>query len=213
MANALKDIYENHHKDLNKSGFSIMKEIRGKLISDYIGEGKDVLDIGCRDGTLTSFFVKNNRVTGADIDLNSLEAAKNKLGIETVFMDLNGDWQELGEKRFDAVVAGEVLEHLYYPDRVVEKIKKLLKPEGIFIGTVPNAFSFKNRIRYLLGQKRFTPLADPTHINQFGLNDLREVLKKNFGSVDITGLGKYARLSKAFPSLVAFILMFICKNK
>lgn len=189
-----------------------MKEIRGKLISEFIGEGKTVLDIGCRDGVLTSYFSQKNTVTGADIDMVSLEQAGKGLGIKTVFMDLNGDWSELGGQKFDVVVAGEVLEHLYYPELVMDRVRSVLNPGGIFIGTVPNAFSLKNRLRYLMGDKRATPLADPTHINQFGYKDLRKGLESKFKNVTIIGLGRFEKLSRMFPNLVSFIMMFVCKD-
>lgn len=212
MGNTLGEMYERHHQRLSKSGFSIMKEIRGKLISEFIGEGKTVLDIGCRDGVLTSYFSQKNTVTGADIDMVSLEQAGKGLGIKTVFMDLNGDWSELGGQKFDVVVAGEVLEHLYYPELVMDRVRSVLNPGGIFIGTVPNAFSLKNRLRYLMGDKRATPLADPTHINQFGYKDLRKGLESKFKNVTIIGLGRFEKLSRMFPNLVSFIMMFVCKD-
>lgn len=212
MGSALGDIYEHHHSSLNKVGFSIMKEERGRLLNQFIGNGKKILDLGCRDGILTSFFAEGNQVVGTDIDSKVLELAKNNLGIETVLMDLNSDWSELGEKKFDVVVAGEVLEHLYYPDKVVKKIKNVLNQDGLFIGTVPNAFSIKNRLRYLVGKRENTPLADPTHINQLGLKDLKNLLVPYFKSVEIIGLGKYARLSNLFPNHIAFILLFVCKK-
>ena len=115
MKDNLRMIYENHHKTLKKEGFSIMKEVRGDLIKKSIGIDKRVLDIGCRDGSLTSYFIDGNDVTGVDIDAHSLELAKNKFGINTIMMDLNGDWSELNEDKYDVIFAGEVLEHLYYP--------------------------------------------------------------------------------------------------
>ena len=185
-----------------------MREERGVLIKQLVGKNKKVLDIGCRDGALTAYFAEGNEVLGIDIDNIALAEAKRFLSIETMNVDLNGEWSELSERKFDVIVAGEVLEHLYYPSRVVLRIKKHLVKGGMFLGSVPNAFSLKNRLRYLLGQKNHTPLSDPTHINQFSYGELREMLERNFQNVEIIGLGRYTSISKMFPSLMAFDLFF-----
>jgi 2-polyprenyl-3-methyl-5-hydroxy-6-metoxy-1,4-benzoquinol methylase len=210
--NFLKDIYEQHHKDKKRVGFSILEKERGRLLKNFIGTGKKILDLGCRDGTLTKYYVDGNQVLGVDIDATALEIARKNLGVETLEMDLNRSWEELGDKIFDVIVAGEVLEHLYYPERVIKKIKERLNRGGIFIGSVPNAFSLKNRVRYFLGKKQNTPLEDPTHINHFSYKELRNLLSRNFKEITIIGLGRYKLLAKIFPNLFAFDLFFVCKD-
>lgn len=211
MNTSTQKIYEEHHSKNRPEKFSILEIERSNLLKKYIGKGKKVLDIGCRDGNLTRYFLEGNMVTGVDIDENALKKA-NDLGIKTICIDLNGDWNELKGQKFDIVVAGEILEHLYYPEKVVEKVISLIGPEGMFVGSVPNAFSLKNRFRYLLGEKIFTPLEDPTHINQFSYDELVKIFSKYFRDVEIVGLGRYTFLSKYFPSLFAFDLFFVAKN-
>ncbi|OGZ94660.1 MAG: hypothetical protein A2633_01425 [Candidatus Sungbacteria bacterium RIFCSPHIGHO2_01_FULL_47_32] len=209
---SLQKIYETHHKEDRSTGFSILEDERGKLYGSILGTGKTVLDIGCRDGALTRHFSNGNKVLGVDIDSISLGRAKQTLGIETMLVDLNGDWQELAGRVFDGAVAGEVLEHLYYPERVVEKIILRLKPDGVFVGSVPNAFSLKNRIKYLFANKHFTPLEDPTHITQFSAHELNGMLRRHFSSVKIIGYGRLGVLARMCPELFAFDLSFVCKK-
>ncbi len=208
MIDSLKEIYKHHHATSRERGFSVLKEERGNLLKELVGTDKQVLDIGCRDGGLTQFFKEGNQVLGLDIDQNALNEAA-KLGIETKIVDLNGDWSELGNREFDVVVAGEVLEHLYYPEKVAGRAAKHLKVGGKFVGSVPNAFSLKNRLRYLMGSKRYTPLSDPTHITQFNARELETILNKHFQHVEIRGLGRYEKLAKFSPNLFAFDLFFI----
>ena len=212
MSSSTQQVYEKHHLEHRESGFSIMAEERGVLLKHFIGNGKRVLDIGCRDGALTKYFAESNEVLGIDIDTSALGEARVSLGIEIMNIDLNGNWQELADRKFDVVTAGEILEHLYYPEEVILKVKKHLKEGGLFVGSVPNAFSFKNRLRYLLGQKKYTPLSDPTHINQFSYLELRSIFKKHFKYVEVIGLGRYHKLSKWFPNAVAFDLFFRASN-
>ena len=86
------------------------------------------------------------------------------------------------------------------------------KRSGKFVGSVPNAFTLKHRIRFLFGSKKNTPIDDPTHINHFHIEELRGILSKHFGSVEIIGLGTYKSLIKISPNLFGFDLFFVCKD-
>ncbi len=208
---SIQQIYESHHASKRSQGFSIMEKERGELLKKYVGTGKKVLDIGCRDGALTKWFTEGNDVLGVDVDTVSMKRAEENLGIKTQFVDLNGDWSELTGQQFDVITAGEILEHLYYPEKVIAKVKNHLKPQGVFLGSIPNAFNLKNRLRYLTGKKRGTPLDDPTHITQFSAPELEKLLKENFSDVKIYGLGRYQKLAQLNPNLFAFDLFFVAK--
>lgn len=211
MVSPLEDMYTTHHKGGRRKGFSILETDRGELFRILVGEGKQVLDIGCRDGTLTRYFIKGNTVLGIDIDTVLLKEAHENLGIETATFDLNGSWSDVSGRTFSAVVAGEVLEHLFFPSEICKKVRAVLEIEGVFVGSVPNAFTLKHRLRYLFASKAHTPLSDPTHINHFSVHELRAMLLKHFDEVTIYGLGRYTFLSRYFPSLFAFDLVFCAK--
>lgn len=206
----LEHIYGLHHREKRGEGFVLLGEERGTFLATHIGTGKRVLDIGCRDGALTRFFHTGNSVTGVDIDAQALARAKQTLGIQTEHLDLNGPWP-LPPQSFDAVVAAEVIEHLYYPDVVLGKIATVLKPGGVLLGTVPNAFSLMHRLRYVLKRKKGTPLEDPTHINHFTVAELEGVLKKHFREVTVQGFGRFKTLARLFPQAFAFDLAFIAR--
>jgi len=208
----LQKIYSKHHQQGGRCGMSILKEERGKFFKEKIGENKKVLDIGCRDGILTEMYRCNNDVTGVDIDIEALKVAKDNLGIKTMELNLYGDWN-LSNVFFDVVVAGEVLEHLYFPQKIIKKITKVLKEDGVFLGSVPNAFSLKNRLRLMLGRKRGTSLEDPTHINHFSYSEFRHILEKYFKDVKIYPLGNFAWADKFWPGMFSFGFLFEAKNK
>ncbi len=208
----LEETYTSHHTKGGRRGTTMFGEQRGEFLREKIGTGKKVLDIGCRDGELTKEYYKGNEVLGLDIDTEALEKAQNKLGIKVKHADLHSNWGV--EKSFyDVVVAGEVLEHLYYPDTVLSRVCEVLNDKGSLVGSVPNAFSLINRIRLFLGNKKGTPLSDPTHINHFKRSELKSLLERCFDDVSIIPLGKYAWLDKFFPGMFCFMLMFEAKNK
>lgn len=208
----IEEIYRHHHKHARGDGFILLGDIRGAFLRERIGTGKRVLDIGCRDGALTAQYASGNEVTGVDIDGAALQRAKERLGIAVVHMDLNSSWDAVAGGSFDVVVAAEVLEHLYYPDLVLEKIARVLKPGGILLGSVPNAFSLKNRVRLLLGQKAHTPLADPTHINHFSHGELQSSLSRSFVDATVFGMG-HSVLAKYGLGLFAYGFLFYGRKK
>lgn len=212
MENFVQKIYENHHLKNRPENFSVLEKERGLFLKKHVGIGKKILDLGSRDGNLTRYFVRDNDVTAVDIDRNALLRVSKNLGIKTICADLNGEWDELNGEKFDVIFTGEILEHLYYSDQVIEKVLLHLNRGGLFIGSVPNAFSLKNRLRFLKGSKKFTSLSDPTHINHFSYKELKELLQKYFQDVKIIGLGRYIWLSRIFPSFFAFDLFFVVSN-
>jgi len=213
MKEQLASLYEEHHKTRRPQNFAILIKERGAFLRKHIGTGKKVLDIGCRDGALMREYMNGNTVTGVDIDRTTLAEAA-KLGITTKFMDLNDEWTELGVGQFDVVVAAEFLEHIYYPERVLKKIVSVLKPGGLLVGSVPNAFSLKNRLRFFFGTKKGTPLEDPTHINHFSRRELLGLLRREFVSAEILPLVRkpFSYIAPLAPGLIAFDLLFVARK-
>ena len=103
MNKSLEHVYGTHHAKRRGEGFMLAGEARGAFLSSAVGTGKRVLDIGCRDGALTTFFVTGNRVLGTDIDSQALGRAHASLGIDTEQADLNGPWP-FPDSSFDAIV-------------------------------------------------------------------------------------------------------------
>jgi len=205
---------QNIHISRNKKrmgDIGLYGKERGEIFSRWLGKGNKVLELGCRDGSLTKLFADGNKITGADIDKEALELFEKNLGGKTYCLDLNSEWPFM-ENEFDAVVASEVLEHLYKPAEVVEKIARILKSGGIFIGTVPNAFSLANRIRLFMAKPNKTALADPTHVHHFSRRELKLILKKYFPEAEVGAIGRLAFLDKIFPGMFSFLLVFRCKK-
>jgi len=211
MASSLEQIYGSHHAQRRGAGFVLLGDVRGAFLREAVGTGKRVLDIGCRDGALTASFAEGNTVVGTDIDSEALARAHATLGIETKQIDLNGEWG-IAPHSFDAVVAAEILEHLYYPSVVIAKVAHVLTPEGVFAGTVPSAFSLVNRLRYLFKIKKGTPLEDPTHINHFTVREFRSLLEQEFTDVRVAGFGRLGWLARTFPQTFAFGLFFAARG-
>lgn len=178
---ALEEIYCSHHVRGDRYGYLYCHGARIPFIKDWIGKGKRVLDLGCRDGMLTAGFAQGNDVIGVDIDRKALAIAETKLGIETAWLDLNFEWP-WEKEAFDCIVACEIVEHLFFFEEFLKKVHKTLKSGGLFIGSVPNAFRMRNRWKFLFGKEYET---DPTHVRQFSYEKLQKSLSVFFTAIEI----------------------------
>jgi 2-polyprenyl-3-methyl-5-hydroxy-6-metoxy-1,4-benzoquinol methylase len=194
--NSLEQIYHKHHQRGNRYGYLFCHGERGPYLNQWIGKGKRVLDLGCRDGMLTQSYADGNKVTGVDIDREALQLIEKKLKIETHWLDLNHEWPFLAGS-FDVVVACEILEHMFLLDVFLQNIQETLRHGGLFIGSVPNAFRMRNRWKFLWGKEIEN---DPTHVRQFSYNKLHETLSKYFSSIEIIPIrGKIAPFISVSP--------------
>ena len=132
---------------------------------------------------------------------------KKNLNIETIWADFSLQIP-LPTSSFDVVIAGEVLEHLPYPGITISEVSRILKPEGLFIGSVPNSYHLKNRLRVLKG--RLIDY-DQTHLRAYNVMLLRQYLEKEFVVEELTS----SRGKSAFFSIAWFgrDLVWRCKKK
>jgi len=183
VSSSLGQLYEAHHRQRRNDGDFVFVPERIPLFQEAIGKGRHVLDLGCRSGALTRHFLEGNAVVGIDVDPAALAKAQ-QLGITPVVADVDEPLQ-LDSETFDAVVAGELLEHVRFPRALVAEVRRVLRPGGVFVGSVPNAFRMQNRLRFLRGLQ---PERDLTHLHMFTSKDIRALLA-NFVGVRVTPLG------------------------
>lgn len=169
----LEQRYREHHREDRSPDFIWAQPERTKLFSELVGgPGRRVLDLGCRYGALTEYFAEGNEVTGVDIDREALEHAEARLGIQALWADLD-DPLAFMDATFDVVVIGELLEHIREPQRLLDQAHRVLRPGGTLVGSTPNGFRLKNRLRFLAGGH---PEDNPTHLHLFSPADIRELL-------------------------------------
>lgn len=109
-----------------------------------------LLDIGCGHGEFGAL-LKSHGWTVAGVDLDPLQiAGASSRGLEATLCDLTHGLPH-PDGRFDAVYAGELIEHLVDTDAFLVEVARVLRPGGVFVLTTPNLASFENRVRLLLG--------------------------------------------------------------
>lgn len=172
MKESYKDYYKNHYKstftkaDIDEWVKWFDSQWRFINKKTRLKRKMRVLEIGPGFGGFYHVLQQHgsHEYLGLDLDPDIVKFT-NKFYKTTVFKyksieDLRDN------KGFDLIVAFEVLEHVENPGNVANKISKLLKPGGMFIGTTP--YPFRRNI-----------ISDATHISVLHPENWRRVF--NYG--------------------------------
>lgn len=102
-----------------------------------IPENCSVLDVGCNSGDFMEKLVKEKKgmtVKGVDLSESAVAIAKSR-GLDAVLGD--GESLPFEDGIFDYVVLMEVLVHVFDPKKLLSEIKRVLKKDGVLIGSSP----------------------------------------------------------------------------
>jgi SAM-dependent methyltransferase len=135
------------------------------LYEAHVGPDDRCLDVGCGDGRKSGLWLVEHAgsYVGVDVSEVAVDAAR-RLGLDGRRID---DAAELpfADGSFDVVVCTEVLEHLFAPQIAVAELRRVLRPGGTLIVTVPNVAYWRKRLELsLLG--RWDPLGDALSVAQ-----------------------------------------------
>ena len=126
----------------------------------YIPPGGLILEIGCAQANSCLLLAESGyRCVALDLKENFLKYSQEKYEFGKMWW-FCGDGFALPFKprQFDAVLLLEFLEHVAYPEELLNQLTEYLKPGGVAIATTPNGDCFNNRLPNLtaLGKERQT---------------------------------------------------------
>ena len=119
-----------------------------KIISDLIDENSHVLDVGCGDGILMEYLVKEKKV-----NIRGIEISKTKVqnciakGLTIIEGNAEEDLKQFPDKSFDYVVLSQTLQAFLNPEKVINELLRIGKQA---IVTIPNFGYWKIRFHLLL---------------------------------------------------------------
>ena len=153
-----------------------------------------ILDIGCGGGILCEPLARlGAKVTGIDENKKAIEAAKkhskkNKLKIN--YKVLSYDEIKLNEK-FDVILSMEVLEHIDDIGILISNSKKLLKKNGIFLGSTINKTLSSYLLAIVFAENILRLVPKKTHIWSKFIKTNRikkELILNNFTNINFQGV-------------------------
>lgn len=114
-------------------------------------KGKKVLEIGCGLGVCSINFAKAGaEVTAIDLSQKSIDIAKKNaeaVGVGDKINFFQGNAEELSswlpKEKYDIVFSFGVIHHSPHPEKIIQEVKKYMKPKGIFKVMVYHRYSWK----------------------------------------------------------------------
>ena len=171
------------------------------MVVGLVPEGSSVLEFGCATGYMTEVLVKQrgSRVTGIELDPDA--AAQANAHCDRVIV---GDAEtldlaaELEDKRFDAVLFADVLEHLRDPGALLRRVRPFVAEGGVVVASIPNIAHISVRLALLGGEFRYRELGllDDTHLRFFTRESIVDLFESS-GFVISTWLRRRIELDDA----------------
>lgn len=209
---ALTDIYSKSYYEDGEVGYKgyigtfekyhdTFMKIFGKRHKDLLhhARGKRLLEIGCAYGFLLDYLREREwEVTGVEISPLSSSFARNELNLNVHTGSVESP--DLDEHSYDIILLLDVLEHLHRPFDVLNRIKKLLAPEGILVVQCPwELYHWEEIAEALLrGMKPGTiePDSVPAHLYFFQPRTLEAVLRKGGFRILARQSGNYGSIRR-----------------
>lgn len=160
-----------------------------ELLKPFLVKSMHVLDFGCGQGAFSQRLID----AGMMVDACDIDTAQIIAPVQNKYMlDLNtADISKSITKKYDAVVAVEIIEHLHNPWKYLNDCISVLKDDGIIVLSTPNISAFPSRLRFFmrgsliayektdLAHGHITPLSFVQLENMFNHFKL-DVLKKGY---------------------------------
>jgi GT2 family glycosyltransferase/tetratricopeptide (TPR) repeat protein/2-polyprenyl-3-methyl-5-hydroxy-6-metoxy-1,4-benzoquinol methylase len=150
---------------------------RPELVALVPAAARRVLDIGCGAGRMGAALKARQAVAvvGVEMDERAASAARARLD-EVVVGDAEGLSFEPGS--FDAVICGDVLEHLRDPAALLRRVRGWLRPGGLLVASIPNVRHHSVLRGLLRGDWSYEPagLLDRDHLRFFTRREVEKLL-------------------------------------
>jgi GT2 family glycosyltransferase len=190
-------------------------EIVGLVDADIDDEIR-VLEVGCGLGdTLAAIKYKfpKAELHGIELVEKIAELGRRKFDIKCGNIE---NYEFSPEDKYDYIVLADVLEHLYDPNKILQKMKRQLKENGCILTSIPNVMNA--RVIYELLHGDFTykdsGILDRTHIRFFTNNEIARMFENEGYEIEsIVGTISPEESTKAYKDFFDTILTLVGEDK
>jgi methionine biosynthesis protein MetW len=180
---------------------------RPELQAQVPPTARRILDLGCASGALGAALKERQTCEVVGVERDAAYAARARERLDDV---VEADLDELDPAalgRFDCLVAGDVLEHLVDPWRVLREAAALVDPGGAVVVSLPNVRYWETF--WQLGVKGTWPkrslgIFDRTHLRWFTLRDAYDLLDQ--AGCDVAAVDRQLRLRPTGPAATSRLL-------
>ena len=161
------DEYDNYLRDRRVFEKQFMHRLG--LLARFQPTGT-LIEIGCAYGIFLSLAMQRYAATGFDIVPESIDYARNTLGVDARCEDFLQ--ASVRPASTDIVVMWDTIEHLARPDLTVDKVARVLRPGGYCALTTGDIGSIMARVR----KDRWRLIHPPTHLHYFSRHTISRLL-------------------------------------
>jgi SAM-dependent methyltransferase len=164
----------------DEDGFIYGSDANPDLLARIPRDAATILDVGCGAGALGAAFRRINprtRVIGIEPD-PALAARARRHVDEVLSLDIEATRPPLEDGSLDAMIFGDVLEHLRDPWAVLKRDASLLSDQGVLLVCIPNLEHWSFAARLLAGAWNYEDhgLYDRTHLRWFTPRMMQQAL-------------------------------------
>lgn len=164
----------------NKSYYRNKRTDLLALFPENIGIEK-ILEVGCGDGSTGHLLKKENKakyVCGIEINEQMKADAEKKLD-RIIIGDIEKIDLPFKNEYFDCIIFADVLEHLYDPWLVLNKITPCLKTGGCVLASIPNVQHWSIFMKLIRGKWDYEDegILDNTHIRFFTKKSMKSMFE------------------------------------
>jgi SAM-dependent methyltransferase len=144
--NSPLDVGESEYRGIKIHAIpSLHEQCMSEIQALHLHKNAKVLDLGAGEGAFSQ------RLLDAGLQVSAVELNPERfgLGVPCQNIDLNLDFHDKWNEKFDLVVAIEILEHLHDPRHFIRNCLEILSDQGFLLVTSPNTESWLSRIRFL----------------------------------------------------------------
>ncbi|MDD5729764.1 MAG: glycosyltransferase [Candidatus Omnitrophica bacterium] len=176
-----ENYYEPWLKQQRRARIAMWKK-RLSALDKYSGRKGSLLDVGCGEGLFLELAKLDGwEASGTELSAFAVKYAGEKLGFP-IFEGQVEDIDFSGIK-FDAVTLWHVLEHTKDPSAVLNKVRMLMKEDGVLLLALPNldnkVYRFLYRVVKGKRQHLFSPHDRELHLNFFKKETITRLLEKS----------------------------------
>ena len=161
-------------------------ELRRAFLLGRVRAGERVLDVGCGEGRFAAeLHAAGVEVLGGEIAAEPLRRARERHPeLDLVLLEQEQEW-DLEDSSFDAVWAGEVIEHVRDTAAWLNQVRRVLRSGGLLLISTP-AHTLPRRLALALSARAFERHFDPRsdHLRFYTSRSLTELLE-DFGFTDV----------------------------
>lgn len=164
-----------------------------------------ILDVGCGSGSLAKILSGNRHIVDG-ISISAEECAGAREYVNNIYLyDLEkGLPEKIQALQYDYVICSHVLEHIVYPEKLLNDIYRVLKPGGVFVVALPNIMHYKSRMKLLAGNFDYEEAGiwDNTHVKWYTFGSAKKLLTEFGFSIEMATVTGELPFNSLFSKIV-----------